>query len=75
MKKSEMRIANVPTVVATCCVLHSVCQVHGDSFNDSWLDDSSATTETSQPNRIAMNHNSNERAREIMQEYSCYVFL
>ena len=31
MKKNEMRIVNVPTVIAACCVLHNVCQIHGDS--------------------------------------------
>ena len=37
MKKNEMRIDNVIMVVGACCVLHNICEVHGDAFNDSWL--------------------------------------
>ena len=37
MKKNEMRIDNVIMVVGACCVLHNICEVHGDAFNESWL--------------------------------------
>ena len=32
-----MDVKNVPHVIAACCVLHNVCEIHGDSFNDEWL--------------------------------------
>ena len=35
-----MHIEDVPDIVGSCCVLHNICQIHGDSFDDSWLDDS-----------------------------------
>ena len=72
LMKNEMRIVNVPTVVAACCVLHNVCQIHGDSFNESWLDDGSATTETPQPNRIATVNDSSERPRKIRNALVTY---
>ena len=31
---------DVPDIVGSCCVLHNICQIHGDSCDDSWLDDS-----------------------------------
>ena len=34
MKKNEMRIDNVIMAVGACCVLHNICEVHGDAFNN-----------------------------------------
>ena len=34
-----MIIENVPNVVAACCVLHNICEIHGDTFNEEWLQD------------------------------------
>ena len=36
-KQIEMDIKNVPHVIAACCVLHNLCEIHGDSFNEEWL--------------------------------------
>ena len=38
-KQNDMFVSNVPNVVAACCVLHNVCEIHGDTFNDEWLQD------------------------------------
>ena len=40
-KQMEIHIDNVPHVVAACCVLHNMCEVHGDTFNEEWLQDNS----------------------------------
>lgn len=37
MKKNDMDINNVPQVIVACCVLHNICEIHGDSFEDGWL--------------------------------------
>ena len=36
-KEIEMDVKNVPHVIAACCVLHNTCEIHGDSFNEEWL--------------------------------------
>ena len=41
MKTNEMCLVNVPTVVAVCCVLHDVYEVHGESLNERWIEDCS----------------------------------
>jgi hypothetical protein len=38
--RKKLSIEDVPDFVGSCCVLHNICQIHGDSFDDSWLDDS-----------------------------------
>ena len=32
-------LEDVPTVVAACCVLHNICEMNGDSFDEGWLED------------------------------------
>ena len=31
------RLDVAPELVAACCVLHNVCEVRGDVFDDEWL--------------------------------------
>ena len=33
-----MFVENVPCVVAACCVLHNICGIHGDAFDDDWIE-------------------------------------
>ena len=32
-----MHIDNVPHIIVACCVLHNMCEIHHDSFNEEWL--------------------------------------
>lgn len=50
-KRNDMNIENVPNVIAACCILHNVCEVHGDTFNNHWLEyiDQYAQPEQSSP--------------------------
>jgi len=36
-KQMDIHIDNVPYVVTACCVLHNFCEVHGDLFDEDWL--------------------------------------
>ena len=35
-KQIDRHISNIPNVIVACCVLHSICKVQQDSFNDNW---------------------------------------
>ena len=37
MKRNDMQVENIPIVVVTACVLHNICEVHNETFDDSWL--------------------------------------
>lgn len=39
MKQNDMEITNVPNIIAACCVLHNMCEIHGDTFNEAWQGD------------------------------------
>jgi hypothetical protein len=36
-EKYDMHIGNVQYVIAACCVLHNICEIHRDSINDDWM--------------------------------------
>ena len=39
MKKNDMHIRNVQHVIAACCVLHNTCEIHGDSIDNDWMEE------------------------------------
>ena len=38
-KKIDMHVTDVPNVVLACYILHNVCEIRGDEFNEQWLED------------------------------------
>ncbi|KAF4117943.1 uncharacterized protein LOC131554056 [Onychostoma macrolepis] len=36
LKRNDCRMDVVPTMILACCVLHNVCEVHGDEFDERW---------------------------------------
>ena len=36
LKRLDIDVRDVSELVAACCVLH-MCEVHGDTFDDDWL--------------------------------------
>ena len=37
VNRNDMHTEHIPTVVSACCIVHNLCEVHGESFNDVWL--------------------------------------
>lgn len=38
LKRLDVDVCDVPELVSACCVLHNVCEIHGDQFNEEWMD-------------------------------------
>ena len=38
LRRLDVSTSDVPKLVAACCVLHNVCEIHGDKFNDQWME-------------------------------------
>ena len=38
LKRLDVDVGDVPEVVAACCVLHNICERHGEEFSEEWLD-------------------------------------
>ena len=37
LKRADFHILNVPNVIASCVVLHNICESHGDLFQQEWV--------------------------------------
>ena len=62
MKRLGVDVCDAPEIVAACCVLHNVCEIHGDAFNEEWmegverdLEESSSVTAHAQPTESSKN--------------------
>ena len=47
MKQNDMEVEHVPQVVAACCILHNICEMHGNHFVDNWKENCTTLDQTS----------------------------
>jgi hypothetical protein len=38
LKRLDVTTYDVPELVAACCVLHNMCEIHGDTFDEQWME-------------------------------------
>ena len=38
LKRLDADVEKIPAIITTCCILHNMCEVHGDSFSDNWME-------------------------------------
>ena len=62
-----VRVAEVPELVGACCILHNICQLHGEGFDTQWLEDN----EYESPNDPApsVSRSGGDRVRTALTEY------
>ena len=39
LKRNDTATEDVPTAISACCVLHNICEVHKEQFDDTWLEE------------------------------------
>ena len=37
LKRNDSAVKFLPTYVTACCVLHNICELYNDSFEEDWL--------------------------------------
>ena len=70
-KQVDKDIDNIPHIIFACCVLHNVCEVHGDNFNDKWLlevDTLMAQPDDEHPVRTTL-VSGGDQVRQILVDY------
>lgn len=45
-----MDIRNVPNFVAACCILHNLCELHGEDFDENWMEPVGGVIDVNAPN-------------------------
>ena len=62
LKRLDVAVCDAPELVAACCVLHNICELHGETFDEQWMegvedqyrDCSLASTNPTQPAESAV---------------------
>lgn len=39
LKRLDADVDHIPNIITASCVLHNICEVHGETFMNSWMDD------------------------------------
>ena len=69
-KQIDMDISNVPNVILACCTLHNICEIHNDSFNDEWLQQSNDFDQPDSTDApVSTRSNIGNRVRDLLATY------
>ena len=49
LKRVDMSVENIPTVIAACCILHNMCEIHGETFMETWMTDVHSEEKSAKP--------------------------
>ena len=50
LKRNDTDVSDLPEQVAACYVLHNMCEMHGERFNDDWLENVESSSNISVDN-------------------------
>ena len=71
-----MNIDNIPHAITAACILHNICEIHGESFNDdAWLREIQPDSSFPQPFSTASDGNSDgnssrpKQVRDALMHY------
>ena len=68
LNQMDFKLENVPAVVATCVVLHNMCEMYGDNFCDEWASPQSAQSTDSRAT-TARNDSRSAMIRNAIKDY------
>ena len=72
LKRNDMLVENISTVVAAACVLHNICEMHNKPFNDAWLltdTDEQTQSQAHHSHGTATNQQSDQQIQAALEEY------
>ena len=69
LKRIDIDIRNVPELIAACCTLHNICEVHGDLFDEHWLEGVEVTSEVEANDVSATQSESGDSIRQALMSY------
>ena len=70
LKRNDAATDNVPTLITACCVLHNVCEVHKEQFDNSWLED--VNLDPPHESSASRNQPANSSTAEAIRHAICY---
>ena len=68
LKRIDMDVDKVPNIITACCILHNLCEINREHFNDLWLEE---VDNSNQPPCTPSNVTSND-AKDIREALVYY---
>ena len=66
MKCNDMHTDHIPNIIAAACILHNMCEVYSERFNDAWLQDVARSgSNFFTPPSIACRDGCNDRPKQV----------
>jgi hypothetical protein len=60
---------DLPKLVAACCVLHNVCEIHGETFDEDWMSDVTDHTLVNTVSTASTSQESSGRDVQALMDY------
>ena len=70
LKRNDTSIDDLPKLVSACCVLHNICELRGEAFDDDWMENDSAFSSVSQPVSTSTDINGDQIRTALTQYFS-----
>ena len=69
LKRIDIDVRNVPELIAACCTLHNICEIHGDSFDEHWLEGVEVTREAEANDGTTQSESGDSIRRALMSYF------
>ena len=74
LKRNDTKITLLSNVIAACCTLHNICEVHGDSFDEDWAVTSTASEDSSHYAQSGTSARGSDDAESIRNALADYLY-
>ena len=69
LKRNDAATEDVPTIISACCVLHSICEVHKEQFDETWMEELASGVNASSPTQNTSTNTNAESIRTALCNY------
>ena len=63
-ERNDTTISDLPDLIVACCVLHKLCEIHRERFNEEWLQEVDTRSINTVDNDSNASHGSAENIRK-----------
>ena len=68
-KRLDISVCDVPKFVVACVVLHNVCEVHGEAFDEDWMESIESGSDVSESDFGSSQSESGENIRQALTSF------
>ncbi|XP_074548365.1 uncharacterized protein LOC141806643 [Halichoeres trimaculatus] len=73
-KRNDCGLDVVPTMILACCILHNMCESHGDAFKAEWQEEVAAAESPQPSHRAPLSKGGDESHAEEVRQLFCDYF-